>query len=39
MCFFKGFVRHDIDVVYVEKVCICRSKNWQDTRDALLSDF
>ena len=30
--FFYGFVRRDVDVVYVEKVCNCRNKNQHDTR-------
>ena len=37
--FLTGFVRRDVDVVYVEKVCSCGNKNWQDAIDVLLSDF
>ena len=31
--------RRDIYVVYMEKICNSRNKNWQDTKDVLLSDF
>ena len=37
--FFLSFAKHDVDVVYVEKVFNCRSENLQGARDAVLSDF